>query len=63
MIHRFQGDLYSVKIMWPRTAEERARGRNTGFVCFMTRDDAQEVRKVGREQVFCKGPFFVNLGL
>ena len=28
--------------MWPRTAEERARGRNTGFVCFMTRDDAQE---------------------
>jgi len=37
-----QGDLYSVKIMWPRTAEERARNRNTGFVCFMIRDDAQE---------------------
>mmetsp|Transcript_28497 Transcript_28497/g.62678 ORF Transcript_28497/g.62678 Transcript_28497/m.62678 type:complete len:595 (+) Transcript_28497:740-2524(+) len=36
------GDLYSVKIMWPRTAEERARGRNTGFVCFMTRSDAQD---------------------
>ena len=36
------GDLYSVKIMWPRTAEERARGRNTGFVCFMDRSDAQE---------------------
>jgi len=28
--------------MWPRTAEERARGRNTGFVCFMDRSDAQE---------------------
>lgn len=28
--------------MWPRTAEERSRGRNTGFVCFMNRDDAQE---------------------
>lgn len=28
--------------MWPRTAEERARGRNTGFVCFMERSDAQE---------------------
>jgi len=28
--------------MWPRTSEERARGRNTGFVCFMTREDAQE---------------------
>jgi len=36
------GDLYSVKIMWPRTDEERARGRNTGFVCFMTREDAQD---------------------
>uniref|UniRef100_A0A6S8UFV2 CID domain-containing protein n=2 Tax=Ditylum brightwellii TaxID=49249 RepID=A0A6S8UFV2_9STRA len=28
--------------MWPRTPEERARNRNTGFVCFMTRADAQE---------------------
>ena len=28
--------------MWPRTPEEHARGRNTGFVCFMNRDDAQE---------------------
>mmetsp|Transcript_6803 Transcript_6803/g.18989 ORF Transcript_6803/g.18989 Transcript_6803/m.18989 type:complete len:556 (-) Transcript_6803:887-2554(-) len=28
--------------MWPRSAEERARGRNTGFVCFMDRSDAQE---------------------
>ena len=36
------GDLYSVKIMWPRTVEERARGRNTGFVCFINRSDAQE---------------------
>jgi U2-associated protein SR140 len=35
------GDLYSVKIMWPRTAEERSRNRNTGFVCFMTRKDAE----------------------
>ena len=31
-----------MKIMWPRTAEERARGRNTGFVCFINRSDAQE---------------------
>lgn len=36
------GDLYSVKIMWPRTAEERARNRNTGFVCFMHRADAED---------------------
>ncbi|KAG7367400.1 RRM domain containing RNA-binding protein [Nitzschia inconspicua] len=36
------GDLYSLKIMWPRTMEERQRGRNTGFVCFMNREDAEE---------------------
>jgi len=36
------GELYSVKIMWPRTMEEKNRRRNTGFVCFMTRDDAEE---------------------
>ncbi|OEU18643.1 hypothetical protein FRACYDRAFT_183475, partial [Fragilariopsis cylindrus CCMP1102] len=36
------GELYSVKIMWPRTMEERNRRRNTGFVCFMNRDDAEE---------------------
>ena len=28
--------------MWPRTAEERARQRNTGFVCFMDRQDAAD---------------------
>lgn len=39
---RAAGDLYSVKIMWPRTAEERARNRNTGFVCFMHRTDAED---------------------
>lgn len=41
-IFRQFGDLYSVKIMWPRTPEEQARGRNTGFVCFMNRSDAQD---------------------
>lgn len=41
-IFRQFGDLYSVKIMWPRTPEEEARGRNSGFVCFMNRDDAQD---------------------
>mmetsp|Transcript_5774 Transcript_5774/g.13839 ORF Transcript_5774/g.13839 Transcript_5774/m.13839 type:complete len:591 (-) Transcript_5774:758-2530(-) len=28
--------------MWPRTMEEKNRRRNTGFVCFMRRDDAEE---------------------
>ena len=39
-LFRKYGDLYSVKIMWPRTDEERARRRNTGFVCFVEREDA-----------------------
>ncbi|XP_063900435.1 U2 snRNP-associated SURP motif-containing protein-like [Zophobas morio] len=34
------GPLASVKIMWPRSAEEHSRGRNCGFVAFMNREDA-----------------------
>uniref|UniRef100_A0A8C1P0H0 U2 snRNP-associated SURP domain containing n=1 Tax=Cyprinus carpio TaxID=7962 RepID=A0A8C1P0H0_CYPCA len=39
------GPLASVKIMWPRTDEERARERNCGFVAFMTRKDAERALK------------------
>lgn len=35
------GPLASVKIMWPRTEEERTRVTNRGFVAFMTRKDAE----------------------
>lgn len=35
------GPLASVKIMWPRTDEERARNRNSGFVAYMIRQDAE----------------------
>ncbi len=35
------GPLASVKIMWPRSDEERARGRNCGFVAFMNRKDGE----------------------
>ncbi|KAK1167320.1 U2 snRNP-associated SURP motif-containing protein [Acipenser oxyrinchus oxyrinchus] len=35
------GPLASVKIMWPRTDEERTRVKNRGFVAFMTRKDAE----------------------
>jgi len=35
--------------MWPRTPEEHARGRNTGFVCFMSRDDAEEALNAYQE--------------
>ncbi|XP_034539172.1 U2 snRNP-associated SURP motif-containing protein isoform X2 [Notolabrus celidotus] len=35
------GPLASVKIMWPRNAEERLRISNRAFVAFMTRRDAE----------------------
>lgn len=35
------GPLASVKVMWPRSEEERARNRNCGFVAFMNRRDAE----------------------
>lgn len=35
------GPLASVKIMWPRSEEEKSRGRNCGFVAFMARKDAE----------------------
>lgn len=35
------GSLASIKIMWPRTDEERARNRNSGFVAYMSRIDAE----------------------
>ncbi|XP_053296903.1 U2 snRNP-associated SURP motif-containing protein isoform X1 [Pleuronectes platessa] len=35
------GPLASVKIMWPRTDEERNRTSNRAFVAFMTRKDAE----------------------
>ena len=34
------GPLASVKIMWPRTEEERTRQKNCGFVAFMNREHA-----------------------
>jgi len=36
--------------MWPRTHEERARQRNTGFVCFMTREGAEDAMESLAEQ-------------
>ena len=35
------GPLASVKIMWPRSEEERSRGRNCGFVAYMNRKDGE----------------------
>jgi len=47
------GDIASVKIMWPRTAEERARNRNCGFVSFMKRPDAEDaIRELQGKEYF-----------
>ena len=39
------GPIASVKIIWPRTQEEHMRGRNTGFVAFMKRRDAEQAMR------------------
>ena len=36
------GPLASVKVMWPRTEEEKARKKNCGFVAYMKREDAEQ---------------------
>jgi len=43
LFHEFSvfGPVASVKIMWPYDDEQRMRGRNTGFVCFLKRVDAE----------------------
>ncbi|CAM0956389.1 unnamed protein product [Alopecurus aequalis] len=38
------GPIASVKIMWPRTEEERRRQRNCGFVAFMNRTEGQAAK-------------------
>lgn len=39
------GPIGSVKIMWPRDEDQRRRGKNTGFVAFMKRTDAEAARE------------------
>mmetsp|Transcript_16329 Transcript_16329/g.48953 ORF Transcript_16329/g.48953 Transcript_16329/m.48953 type:complete len:1001 (+) Transcript_16329:302-3304(+) len=38
------GPVASVKIMWPRDEDQRRRGRNCGFVAFMSRGHAQRAK-------------------
>lgn len=35
------GPLASIKIMYPRTDEERSRGKNCGFIAYMSRTDGE----------------------
>ncbi|OQR74965.1 U2 snRNP-associated SURP motif-containing protein-like [Tropilaelaps mercedesae] len=40
------GPLASVKIMWPRSDEDRKKNRNYGFVAFMSRKDAERALSI-----------------
>mmetsp|Transcript_9150 Transcript_9150/g.27534 ORF Transcript_9150/g.27534 Transcript_9150/m.27534 type:complete len:716 (+) Transcript_9150:88-2235(+) len=44
------GPIASMKIMWPRTEEERARGHISGFIAFMDRADAEAAHDSLRRQ-------------
>ncbi|CAM9531688.1 unnamed protein product, partial [Phaeothamnion confervicola] len=44
------GEIYSIKIMWPRTEEERNRKRNCGFVSFWRRQDAESAKNAMTDQ-------------
>jgi U2-associated protein SR140 len=46
------GPLASVKIMWPRTEEERTRQKNCGFVAFMNREHAAKaLEELGDKEI------------
>lgn len=36
------GEINSVKVMWPRSDEDRLKKKNNGFVSFKDRRDATE---------------------
>ncbi|KAL1493358.1 hypothetical protein ABEB36_011427 [Hypothenemus hampei] len=47
------GPLASIKIMWPRSDEEKSRGRNCGFVAYMSRKDGERaMRNLNGKDVF-----------
>lgn len=59
------GPLASVKIMWPRTEEEKARNRNCGFVAYMRRKDGEKALNALKGQILSKifnfaGIFFIS---
>ena len=54
------GPLASVKIMYPRTDEERAKNRHTGFVGFMKRSDAEEAFEGLKGKLSVSRPVTVN---
>eukprot|EP00118_Oscarella_pearsei_P012114 m.86447 g.86447 ORF g.86447 m.86447 type:complete len:832 (+) comp36496_c0_seq42:20-2515(+) len=56
------GPLASVKIMWPRSEDERSRGSNCGFVAYMRRDDAENAIDGLRDKEILGFPLKVGWG-
>lgn len=55
------GEINSVKVMWPRTEEEKIRKRNCGFVSYRLRSDAEEAL-VSKQQIVSICSYnFVNI--
>lgn len=56
------GAIGSVKVMWPRTDDEKARGRNCGFVSFMHRDAAEAAMIAMHDAVLCGQQLLLSWG-
>ena len=54
------GPIASVKIMWPRTDEERDRGRHCGFVSFMDRKSAEKALAMNGEAHLSERALFLD---
>lgn len=55
------GAIGSVKIMWPRDVEQRRKGRNCGFVCFMVRGGVSV--PLSLSQSFSASPCLITMHL
>ncbi|KAK7231718.1 hypothetical protein SO694_00123089 [Aureococcus anophagefferens] len=56
------GPVASVKIMWPRSDDERRRGRNCGFVSFRERRDAADALEISTASPASLGGLRLSVG-
>ncbi len=56
------GEIESVKVMWPRTEEERKRKRNCGFVKFYKYESAYLAKEYLNESLLCGMSMRINWG-
>jgi U2-associated protein SR140 len=56
------GEVESVKIMWPRTEEERKRKRNCGFVKYFKYEAAYLAKEALNEKMLLGNSMRINWG-